>query len=139
MFHHFKAYISRINNMYSLLFLDKYFLRNRRRTVDSSASKSNIQYLGLKPPFYKTCSYKIDNFDYSYDKFMNIWFFYAGDNQIKEYIIANYHEVMNIITFYCLTITSRSTISSLYWSLIIKWFKKFIFRNFMINIKKIII
>jgi hypothetical protein len=32
MLHHFKAYISRINNMYSLLFLDKYFLRNRGRT-----------------------------------------------------------------------------------------------------------
>jgi hypothetical protein len=29
MLHHFKAYISRINNMHSLLFLDKYFLRNR--------------------------------------------------------------------------------------------------------------
>jgi hypothetical protein len=28
-YNHFKAYISRINNMYSLLFLDKYFLRNR--------------------------------------------------------------------------------------------------------------
>ena len=37
------AYISRIN-MHSLLFLDKYFLRNCRMTVDSSASKSNIQY-----------------------------------------------------------------------------------------------
>jgi hypothetical protein len=54
--------------------------------------------LGLKPPVYNTCSYKIDNFDYSYDKFMIIWFFYAGDSQIKEYIIANYQEVMNIIT-----------------------------------------
>jgi hypothetical protein len=32
MLHHFKAYISRINNMYSLLFLDKYFLKNRGRT-----------------------------------------------------------------------------------------------------------
>jgi hypothetical protein len=42
---------------------------------------------------------------------------------------------MNIITFYCLT-KSRPTISSLYWSLIIKWFKKLKFRNFMINIKK---
>ena len=45
MLHHFKAYISRINNIHSLLFLDKYFLRNRRRTVDSSASKSDIQYV----------------------------------------------------------------------------------------------
>ena len=33
MLHHFKAYISRINNMYSLLFLDKYFFKNRGRTI----------------------------------------------------------------------------------------------------------
>ena len=45
MLHHFKAYISRINNMYSLLFLDEYFLRNRGRTGDNSASKSDIQYV----------------------------------------------------------------------------------------------
>jgi hypothetical protein len=32
MLHHFKAYISRITNMYSLLFLDKYFFKNRGRT-----------------------------------------------------------------------------------------------------------
>jgi hypothetical protein len=43
--------------MYSLLFLDEYFLRNRGRTVDNSASKSDIQsvchFLKVKANFRK--------------------------------------------------------------------------------------
>jgi hypothetical protein len=34
--------------MYSLLFLDKYFLRNRGRTVDYSLQISNIRYINFK-------------------------------------------------------------------------------------------
>ena len=59
MYLHFKAYISRINNMYSLLFLDIYFLRNRGRTVDNSASKSDIQYVISLKVKGKTVDYSL--------------------------------------------------------------------------------
>ena len=45
--------------MYSLLFLDKYFLRNRGRTVDNSASKSDIQYVISLKVKGKTVDYSL--------------------------------------------------------------------------------
>ena len=47
MLHRFKAYISRINNMYSLLFLDKYFLRNRGRTVFFNGGNDDNLYQNI--------------------------------------------------------------------------------------------
>jgi hypothetical protein len=66
--------------MYSLLFLDKYFweIVTGQENISFHSKVIPINYWKipvpvLNPPVYN--SYKIDHFDYSCNKFMNIWIF----------------------------------------------------------------
>jgi hypothetical protein len=50
MLHHFKAYISRINNMHSLLFLDKIkYFSNTNTAIDKSTDHGDDINKGIDP------------------------------------------------------------------------------------------